>query len=458
MVFPAWSQDSTSSHIYAYIDTITMEGNRKTRAAYLLRELNFAPGDSVLIDELPALLELNRQRLLNTALFVQVDVTTPVWLPDRRIQVHIKVVEAWYLYPIPIFSLADRNFNVWWHEFKRDLERVNYGMSWTHTNVSGRADPLRVTIQFGYANLYEITYRRPVINRRQTLGFTAGISYSRTREVAYNTVENKLLFRVNPEAWLLERRSAHAGLIWRPKLLVTHTFLGEYRDNRTDDTVATRLNPAFFLHARNRQRHTSLVYNFTADYRDIRPYPLSGWLAVLELRLNGLLPGDNFRLCRLSAEYGRFFKLKSRLSLETTLRGRLSIPRRQPPYFNNQALGYGGNFVRGYEYYVMDGLDLALLKKSLRFEVFNRRFNFGRLSPVEAFRVMPLKVYLTVNSDLGYANDPYYYKSNPLSNRALWGYGLGLDIVAYNDKVARFEWSWNDLGRAGFYLSIDTGL
>jgi hypothetical protein len=77
---------------------------------------------------------------------------------------------------------------------------------------------------------------------------------------------------------------------------------------------------------------------------------------------------------------------------------------------------------------------------------------------MKAYKVVPLQVYLTLNNDLGYSNDPFYGEGNPLSNRLLWGYGLGLDFIVFNDKVARFEWNWNDLGTGGFYLNINTGL
>ncbi|HNM24638.1 MAG TPA: hypothetical protein PKL15_04375, partial [Saprospiraceae bacterium] len=137
---------------------------------------------------------------------------------------------------------------------------------------------------------------------------------------------------------------------------------------------------------------------------------------------------------------------------------RVSWPRRQPPYYNNQALGYGGDYVRGYEYYVADGLDFVLLHTSWHWEFFNREFNFGRYMPVQAFRVLPLKLYLALNGDLGYANDPWYAAGNPLSNRWLSGYGFGLDVILYYNKSIRLEWTWNHLGEGGFYLRINTGI
>jgi hypothetical protein len=90
-------------------------------------------------------------------------------------------------------------------------------------------------------------------------------------------------------------------------------------------------------------------------------------------------------------------------------------------------------------------------------EWLNRSFHLGKIVPFKAYRNFPVKAYLSLNNDLGYANDPWYADLNPLSNRLLWGYGLGLDFVLYYDKVFRFEWARNDRGEHGFFLHSSTG-
>jgi hypothetical protein len=457
-LLPAQPAAGSDPESFIHIDSVTLEGNRKTRPAYVFRELEFAAGDSIRLADLPELLERNRLRLINTRLFSRVDLGVRHWSAGQHVVIHIQVVEGWYIYPMPVFSLADRNFNVWWHEYDRSLRRVNYGLNWFHRNVTGRADVLKAGVQFGYSNEYDVRYTSPAINRRQTLGFEVGMSYSRRREVAYMTHNNKQLFRVNPDIWQLERRQATAGVTWRPGLYTLHNFVAEYHDNRIADSIATEFNPEFFGHSRNRQRHLSLAYILTRDRRDIQAYPLNGWLAALELRQNGILPSDNFQMFRAQAEYNHYHSFGPRVGMANSVRGRISLPRSRPPYFNNQALGYGQNSVRGFQYYVIDGLDFGIYKNTFRFRLLDHTFDFSRFIPMKAYKVVPLQVYLTLNNDLGYSNDPFYGEGNPLSNRLLWGYGLGLDFIVFNDKVARFEWNWNDLGTGGFYLNINTGL
>ena len=457
-IFAQQLDSVVTSTTYVYLDDIVVTGNRKTKAWIILRELEFAKGDSLSVADLPATLERNRLRLMNTGLFSSAKIEMlPVPTP-QRLRLQITVVETWYIYPIPLFELADRNFNVWWDEFHHSLRRVNYGIDLSYLNLTGHADGLKVKGQFGYNNRYELSYRFPPFNREGTIGMQTSVAYSRTHEVGYLTTGNKVLFYRNSELWMFRQIAATANFFWRPKLLSTHTFTFEYRDNRISDTIAKTLNPDFFLGGSTRQHHFSAVYRYATDHRDIKPYPLHGWHAVVEARQNGLLPTDDLHLSRLFAEYNQYFSFNKKLSLEMAFKGRTTLPRSKPPYYNNQALGYGGSFVRGYEYYVADGLDYFVTKTALHFNLFDRNFNLGKWMPVKAFQVFPLKLYLSFNNDVGYANDPWYRTGNPVSNRWLYGYGVGLDFVAYYDKTARIEWSCNDLGQRGFYIQINTGL
>ncbi len=443
---------------YVHVEKINIAGNKKTKAATILRELEFGVGDSLPAADLVAAFERNRLRLMNLGIFSEVNISVNSWSGPQQANLLVHVSEGWYVYPVPILSLSDRNFNVWWNEFNHSFKRVNYGLDWSQLNLTGRADALKAKTQFGYTNSYELGYRSPGLNRQRTLGLEASLAYSRAHELPYQTTQNKLQFLKVPESWQVEQIRGSVTLVSRPKLFQSQSFTLEYRDNRVADTVARVLNPDYFLAGSTHQRHFSAVYSLRFDYRDIRPYPLKGWRAVIEIRQNGLLPSDDLHLFRAFAEWDQYFSFNKWLSLELVGKVRSSLPRRQPPWSNNQALGYGDNLVRGYDYYVVDGLDFGLLRSSWHFRIFENQFLLGPLMPIKAYKKMPIKVYFALNNDLGWTNDPYYTATNPLANRLLYGYGPGLDFVLYYDKSVRFEWTWNDLGEGGFFLRINTGL
>jgi outer membrane protein assembly factor BamA len=439
---------------YVYIDSIVIEGAKVTREALIYRELDIRVGDSVWADDLALTIERNRLRTLNLGIFSNAAMRETRRDQHNHITLRLDVNESWYWIPSPVFELIDRNFNVWAKEFNYSLSRTNYGLDYTQNNVTGHADRLNITATAGYNQRFNLRYRTPTINRKQTIGLQFGVGWSRTREVGFITQGNILKFVKTPDDYTIRRFQAEAALTWRPGLLKTHGFSLEYRDTRTLDTVARELNPNFFLNGATRQRYTSLLYSFLFDNVDVRPYPTKGWKIYVEFRQNGLLPNDDLHLFRGRAEVSKFTRFNPWLSLETAARARVSLPRTKPPYFNNQALGHGNDLVRGYEYFVMDGLDLYVLKTSFRTQVLNTRIPIAPAitRQIKQLKSIPVRMYLALQNDAGYAYDPWYAEGNPLVNRMLYGYGLALDVVIYYNSTFQVALMRNDLGQQGVFV------
>ena len=440
-----------SAHIV--VESITLEGNHRTKDAIIFRELDFGIGDTLNIIQLPETLERNQQQVLNTGMFTAVQFNIKNW-DDRRglIQVHITMRENWYIYPIPIFELADRNFNVWWEEQNRSLDRINFGLRFYHINFTGRRDLLKLVAQYGYTQKYELEYTLPSFNKAQTWGLRTNWFFSRNKEVNYATAENKQLFRREEDDFLIRRIRFSGGAIYRPRLFFYHNFDIEYHHNTTDDLIAQKLNPDFFLDAKQQQRFFALRYAFAIDRRDIKPYPQKGNFLLAVLRKDGLGIFNDRNALILTTTYAQYINLPKKWSLELIGKAHLFAIREQQPYYNSRALGFEPDFLRGYELYVIDGLDFGYIKSSLRFELMNRSFSFGKAMPFKKLKIMPLRIYLSLNGDSGFANDPYYAAGNPLSNRLLYSAGLGLDIISYYDKVAQIQFSVNHLGEKGVFL------
>jgi Omp85 superfamily domain/Surface antigen variable number repeat len=437
-----------------FIDSLSYEGLKVTRKSLILRELQYQIGDTFPAERLNEVLEANRLRILNLGIFAHAEVWPGRITPDGRVVMHLKVNEMWYWIPSPVFELIDRNFNVWWKEFDRSLQRTNYGLDYTQYNFTGHADQINLTATSGYNERFNARYRTPWLNRDGTLGLSLGAGFSRTHEAPIRTINNKIDFRRDPDKYLIQRFFADAQLSWRPGLNTTHSFAVEYRDNRVNDTIPNFLNSDYFLDGKSRQRHSSIVYLFNYDTRNIRPYPTSGWNIWLELRQNGLTRREDLNLARFKLDVAKYTQITPRWSLETIGRFRTSLPRTKPPYHNNQGLGYLGDVVRGYEYYVMDGLDFTVIRTSLTYKCFRTMVHFPKKWSKKIPRLRPFEVrtYLSANNDFGYANDPFYAAQNPLTNRPLYGYGLGLDVVMFYNRLFSIYWMRTDLGEHGFFI------
>lgn len=456
--FPGFAAGVTAA--YVYIDSITIEGNRKTLDKIILRELNFAPGDSLAVADLSKTLESREELIMNTGLFTRAHISFKNWEgATNKVHLHIAVEEGWYIYPVPVFELADRNFNVWWVEQKRALNRLNFGVEFTHLNLTGRRDNLKVTAKYGYTRQYIIGYRLPYINKKQTIGIAVEAAYAQNREINYATEGNKQVFFRDDDNFLLQRFRVGSGVTWRPGLRISHGFYLEYQQNRIGEIVVKELNPDYFLNGRLLQRFFSFTYSFVYDDRDVRGYPLKGRAVYASVERDGIGFFSDRNALTLTAGYDQHWLFHPKWSLGIRTSAKYSPIREQQPYNDNRALGFGRYNLHGYEYYIVDGLDMALTRWTLRYELFKKVMQLGKFVPIKAMRRMPLRLYFAINNDLAYANDPYRNSTiNPLSNRWLWGGGVGLDFVLYYDKVARVEYSVNNRGEGGVFLHLSLNI
>lgn len=451
--------DLSAQTDFVVVQSIEMQGNRSTKRKTILREMDFNVGDTLMLTELTERLAQNQRHILNTSLFLSAKINIKNWdEKNQRINLLIELKETWYIFPFPIFELADRNFNVWWEEQRRSLKRVNFGVRFIHLNTTGRKDPLRLTIQGGYTQKYELVYTFPGLNRSQTFGVIGSAFYARNREIAYQTINHKLQFERVEDEYPLKRFRVGVNFFYRPQIRSYHYAKIEYQRNRISDYVINELNPNYFLDGATSQRLFFLRYEYTYENRDIKPYPLRGYFfsGVVEKEGLGIFKERNGLY--LTSTFGQYFSLNKRWSTELIAKGKTALIRNIQPYNNYYALGYVEDFLNGYELYVIDGLDYVYLKTALRFEFFNHEIKWGNLMPLKMFRQMPLKAYLSLNNDFGYVNSTQFNAENPLGNQVIWGTGIGLDLVLFYDKVIQFQYSMNHLWEKGLFLHYKLAL
>ncbi len=443
---------------WVILDGIDVTGNVKTNREVVLRELPFRIGDTLLLDMLPERLLEGEQAVMNTGLFSTAAITYQNWKgSEQRMVLRVEVTEGWYIYPVPLFELADRNFNVWWTEQNRSLQRINFGLAFLHLNFTGWRDKLSLKVKYGYTRNYSFSYSYPYLNRQRTLGISTDFGYRRNREVNYLSNGNRQEFYRDEDKFVYTRLGGALGLHWRPRQYASHNVYLGYHRNHIDSVIARELNPDFFLHGREYQRFFDLTYSFDYDKRDIRAYAWKGYRIGGKLQKDGLgIYGDRNGL---TAEfwYEKYLPLGSRWSLATQARAKYSLIRKRQPFNDYQAFGFGQNTLPGYEYYVIDGQDMALLKSSMRFRFFDGKITFGRYLP-ESFRKMPLRMAFALHGGTAYVADPFTGSRSVLANRLLGSVGVGLDIVLYYDKVFQVQYSMNHLGERGLYLSFDSNL
>ena len=439
---------------FAIVDSILIEGNKKTKDKIIFRELDFEVGDTIFLENLNQRFLGNEKRLLNTSLFTIIKFNVKNWNTEqKRFSILIEVNENWYLFPAPIFELADRNFNVWWKEQKRSLNRVNYGLSVDHINFTGNKDRIKFKLQFGYTKKYELRYVYPYINKAQTIGFSGNLFYSDNREIGYITQGNKTQFKqFEDERKLLKRFRVSGELNHRPSLFTFQSFRLEFHQNRIDDEIAQDFNPDYFLDGKTSIRFFLFNYDLRYDRRQFNLYPEGGYMVFFNFKKEGLGIFGDVNSFPISLEFEKYQQLSERVTLGSRIKTKTNLNRNKLAFANNTGLGYGADIIHGYELYVMDGMDYVYLKTSARYKLFDFFFNWGSFMPLKQMKLMNIKTYLRMNYHTGYVNESFYKATNDLNNRLLTGYGPALDLVFYNNFLYQIEYSYNHLKEHALYL------
>lgn len=426
---------------------IVLIGNKITREHIVLRELTFRKHDTIPVYEVEKNFRRSEENLLNTSLFNSARIT---WLRQgKELRVYIIMTERWYIFPLPVFELAERNFNVWWET--KDLSRIVYGGILNWNNFRGRNEVLAASVRLGYTQRISFYYNIPYINKKQNAGLTVSFSYARNHQVAYQTFNNKSKYFKDENQFAREEYGGSVQYIYRHGLYETHATEIGYREAGIEDTVAL-LNSDYFGNGISQIRYSTFRYFFKSDHRDLVAYPLKGRYFDLEFLQRGLgFLKDDINVTSLTARYKHHWKLSDRFYYAGGITAMYS-GNKYIPYFLYRGLGYGKEFLRGYEYYVIDGQQYGLLKSNLKFQLLKTHSVHAGFIPLTKFNTIPYAFYLNLYADAGYVRDPLYAAGNPLANTWVISYGTGLDFVTYYDIVFRFEYSINKLGESGFFL------
>ena len=435
------------------IKNLTVTGTKKTRIYIVYREIHFKKGDSLLITDLQKELEQARFQVYNTTLFNEVKFEL-VALDAYNVSITVKVIERWYFYPTPQFQLVDRNFNEWYKTHKASLDRVNYGLKFVHYNLSGRRDQLRIYLINGYTRNFSFSYNNPYSNSSLNEGFNIGAGYSQNREIPYKTDSaNKTLFYKKSD-FTRNTLYATAGYIIRRGLFTKHNFTISYTHQKVDDSVITKIYNPNYYNGPVTSKHVVDI-NYVLQYANVNngSYPLTGKSAFITIQKRGLGFTGGINMLTLEAGLNKYFKLGKTWYSSIQLNGKIKLPFNQA-YINQSGLGYGENYLRGLEYYVIDGVATALVKSTLKKKII--AFNIPFPYFPKLLTKIPFTIFAKTYADAGYAYNKkttYTY----LNNRLLYSGGFGIDILTLYDINLRFEYSFNQLKENGLFLHNQSG-
>ena len=441
---PAGSQD-VLRRAQVTIRNIAINGIKQTKPYIINRELAFRQGLSYPMQDILTGLETSRQNLINTTLFVEVNVCFSNWNNDS-LDIIVDVRERWYYLIFPYLKPADRNWNVWVNDYGLDPERVNYGLKFHGKNITGRNDKLNAWIINGYTQRLAMNYYNPFSDNSLRRGWGFDVSYSRNREINFGTSGNRQQFFKDDLNFIREQVYVGGVFSYRKGSIERHYVkLGMQAETVADTVAAMNLN--YLGSGKTKVVYPELRYTYQYFNLNYFPYPTKGISFELELMRRGVTSAVN--LTQLQVKAARYFEMPRKFYFSTSAEMHIRLPFDQP-FFNQLMLGYNDSYLRGLEYYVVDGVAGGFIRNTLGKEIFKYRFKTGLKS--KTYASIPFRFYLKGYGDVGYVYNKRMQVGNTLNNTFLYTGGIGLDVISIYDVVLRFEYSFNQFRERGVFV------
>jgi outer membrane protein assembly factor BamA len=257
------------------------------------------------------------------------------------------------------------------------------------------------------------------------------------------------------------RNDLGARAAYTYRLGIYNTFVADLRYNQVHiaDTVR-KLSDVYLSRGFATMNYLSVNLGFIRDLRDSKPFPLKG--SYLNVALNktglGLLNNEQPDFWQLAFTLRKYWKLNERLYAGTAFKTRWT-GNGNVPFYLQTPVGYR-DYVRGYEYYVVEGQSYGILKNELRYQIVKPHVKKIPFLPLEKFNTFHYALYAGIFADLAYvqSKDIQSMTKNTLNNTLMYGYGLGIDFVTYYDIVLRVEYAFNRMGENGLFLHLNTPL
>ena len=435
------------------VSNIILSGNTKTQNDIIIRELSFEINKDYIASDLEKRIEKSKENLINLKLFNFVTINK---IENKNsIEIIIEVIEKWYIWPYPVFEISERNFNTWWQEFSdnnySDFSRLNYGVFFNWENFRGRNELLKIKIRKGFKEHYLLAYEVPYFNKNKTIGINTNLQFFRRKKTNFSTEENKLNY-LESDTFNSIDYDLNTEIIYRKNLHQTHKLKLTYLHTSINDSIAI-LNSNYLGNNLSNASIYTLEYIFEYENRDYINYPLHGFALSFATK-KYLSAKSNVKHLELSTKLEKYIEPYKRIYIGSSFKAKCSTEGNQP-YFIQKGLGYD-DYVRGYEYYVIDGQSYWLSKTAVKYALIEKTtFNIPYLK-MKQFNKSHYSLYLGIFSDIGYVVNNQNHEQNLINNSLLWGKGIALDYITYYDKLLRIEYSINALGEKGVFLHFSS--
>jgi len=452
---------------YIRIAGIEITGNKLTKPRIIERELDFKVGDSLATfqkgkrvnfsdrnfypgdsSELRLLMNYSRENLINTKLFLTVDLSLKkLHANEYTLLIDVNERHYWWLFPVP--KLNAPNFNEWIRDI--DWSYLSMGLFFSHNNLFGLNHQTSIIALAGKTWGVAVGYKIPWIGKGQKIGLTMTAGYSNMYYVEYASVENKRQMLYAPNSSQVAKLGAKLTL--RPGLYNYGTvkLTGEYI--KVSDSVF-KLDSNYLSGHKKSNLSLTLYADYYYDSRNCKNYPLKGNMLKVFVNKIGLgLVSKDVDLFYYGIDF-HFYQTIGRKWYIAEMVKAENASGENAPYYYQLNMTDGKDFIRGFDLYTLKGDQMYYTRNNIKFELIKpsvKKVKEGQEK--NKFKALQYAFYLNAFADAGYVVNNFTY-NNPYNNKMLFSWGLGIDFVTYYDLVIRFEYAFTSVWTNGFFFGF----
>jgi outer membrane protein assembly factor BamA len=457
----------TLDHSYVRITGVVITGNKLTKERIITRELDFRIGDSLATSrrdkarafsekrfytkdssELLLRMQYSRENIINTKLFLRVDLSLEQ-VEGNSYKLHIDVNERNYFWIFPVVKLNAPNFNEWLRDI--DLSELSMGLFTSHNNLWGLSHQASLIGYVGPSWAIAFGYYIPWIGKGQKTGLRMGFGYENLAVAEYGSLENKrqMLY----ENGSISDYKLNATLTLRPGLYNYGTVKLSAQHITISDTMFS-LDSNFLAGHKKTNQSVSLYADYYYDSRNSHSYPLKGSLlrVFVDKRGLGILSKD-VDLFFYGIDFHFYQKIGKKFYVAEMFKV-VSSSGQNYPYYYQQSITGKKDFIRGFDLYTIKGDQILYSRNNIKYELVKPSIKKAKPGQENnKFKNIQYAFYLNAFADAGYVDNKFTV-DNPMNNKMLFSWGLGIDFVTYYDLVLRFEYAFTSEGTNGFFIAF----
>ena len=254
---------------------------------------------------------------------------------------------------------------------KGSLERVNYGIRFYHFNISGRKDQLSLALINGFTRNISFEYKAPYTNPLLSDGVIFGAGFYQIREIPFKTDSINNLVYYKTDDFVKNEWYITGSYSSRKAIKKKETFSITFRHIKVEDSVLSQhYNPNYFNSNSSYQNFIELAYKLQFTEVDNILYPLKGYATSLLLQKRGLQLEGGINQFIIRTSCNKYFAFSHQWYSCIRITAQVDLPFSQS-YINQRVLGYKEDYLRGDEYFVIDGEAFGLVKFDLKKKLFH---------------------------------------------------------------------------------------